>query len=91
MDRHARDVDWLCRDESGEVPTWERAGVAVLMDIRRELRRLNAAISSWSTSSMRTTHGSQRIGRPWARKLRCSPSRSSPRKRGARSCCRREP
>lgn len=43
-DRRHRDGDWIVGDEKGVVPTWERAGIAVLMDIRDELKRLNAAI-----------------------------------------------
>jgi hypothetical protein len=40
VDRLARDVDWNAREADGSI-TWERAGIAVLMDIRRELRDLN--------------------------------------------------
>jgi hypothetical protein len=43
-DRRKKDVDWLVADEGGTVPTWERVNLAVLMDIRDELKRLNAAI-----------------------------------------------
>ena len=43
-DRTRPDVNWNIAEENGYVPTWERVGIAVLMDIRRELRRLNAAI-----------------------------------------------
>ena len=43
-DRRKPDVEWNVADEDGHVPTWEQVGVAVLMDIRRELRRLNLAI-----------------------------------------------
>ena len=43
-DRRHKDVDWAVGDEHGAVPTWKRAGIAVLMDIRDELKRLNRAI-----------------------------------------------
>lgn len=45
VDRQAQNAEWLVREADGTLPTWERAAIAVLMDIRRELRRLNAAIS----------------------------------------------
>ena len=40
-DRQAKDVEWDVVNENGKVPTWEHASIAVLMDIRRELRTLN--------------------------------------------------
>jgi hypothetical protein len=44
-DQRERDRDWLVVDRTtGRVPTWERVAVAVLMDIRDELGKLNAAI-----------------------------------------------
>ena len=43
-DRTKPNLEWPVADENGDMPTWERIGIAVLMDIRRELRRLNAAI-----------------------------------------------
>ena len=43
-DRRGKNVDWPPLDEDGKAPTWERIGIAVLMDIRDELQRLNAAI-----------------------------------------------
>lgn len=45
IDRRAADVDWSVREENGAVPTWERVSIAVLMDIRRELRKLNAVLA----------------------------------------------
>lgn len=44
-DRQQRDQDWVVAEPDGEVLTWERAGIAVLMDIRRELRRLNGLLA----------------------------------------------
>ena len=41
-DRTAPNQDWHVADEQDNVPTWERAAIAVLMDIRRELRNLNS-------------------------------------------------
>ncbi len=44
IDQTRPDGNWDVAEPDGRVPTWERVGVAVLMDIRRELRRLNDAI-----------------------------------------------
>lgn len=41
MDRRMKDRNWSPADEDGSVPTWERANLAVLMDIRDELKTLN--------------------------------------------------
>ena len=43
-DRRGRNYNWWPLDEKGEAPTWERVNTAILMDIRDELKRLNAAI-----------------------------------------------
>lgn len=43
-DRQRPDVNWNIAEADGRVPTWDRVAIAVLMDIRRELKRLNAAI-----------------------------------------------
>ena len=40
-DQRRKNVDWLVADRDGTVPTWERASVAVFMDIRDELQTLN--------------------------------------------------
>ena len=45
MDRQSRNIDWEVTEANGTTPTWERAGIAVLMDIRRELQRLNGLLS----------------------------------------------
>ena len=45
MDRQGRNVEWQVVEEDGVGTTWERAGIAVLMDIRRELQRLNGLLS----------------------------------------------
>ncbi len=45
VDRQARNVEWAVADENGGVETWERIGIAVLMDIRRELRQLNIVLA----------------------------------------------
>ncbi len=45
MSMRSTNVDWSVEDDKGNVPTWERVGVAVLMDIRSELRKLNALLS----------------------------------------------
>jgi hypothetical protein len=38
--RLSRNVDWAVTEVDGRTPTWERAGIAVLMDIREELQCL---------------------------------------------------
>ena len=40
-DRRRKDVAWNVAEENGAIETWERVGVAVLMDIRDELKLLN--------------------------------------------------
>ena len=44
MSRQAENTEWNVRDADGSI-TWERAGIAVLMDIRRELRTLNRVLA----------------------------------------------
>lgn len=34
-------IEWNLADEAGNVGTWDKVQVAVLMDIRRELQTLN--------------------------------------------------
>jgi hypothetical protein len=36
-----KDIEWNLADDQGRVGTWERVQVAVLMDLRDELKRLN--------------------------------------------------
>ncbi len=43
-DRRKKDIDWTVAEEDGRVPTWERVIVAVLMDVRDELKRLNTLL-----------------------------------------------
>ncbi len=44
VDRQRREVEWTVADADGSI-TWDRVGtIAVLMDIRRELRRLNSLL-----------------------------------------------
>lgn len=45
IDRTGPNVEWTVIDEQNNVETWERAGIAVLMDIRRELRALNRLLA----------------------------------------------
>lgn len=44
-DRRMANTVWTVADENGNIPTWERVGVAVMMDIRDELKQLNALLS----------------------------------------------
>ena len=45
INRQQPNVDWTIAEADGTVPSWERAGIAVLMDIRQELRRLNSLLA----------------------------------------------
>jgi hypothetical protein len=38
-------VDWDLSTPSGNIASWEQVSIAVLMDIRRELRTLNALLA----------------------------------------------
>ena len=39
-----KDIEWDLADSAGTIGTWERVQIAVLMDIRDELKRLNSVI-----------------------------------------------
>lgn len=39
-----KDQDWDLADHQGKIGTWERVAIAVLMDIRDELKLLNALL-----------------------------------------------
>lgn len=43
-DRRKKDLNWNVADENGNVPTWERIQIAVLMDLRDELKLLNGLL-----------------------------------------------
>lgn len=43
VDRRKKDVQWTVADDQGSI-TWERVNIAVLMDIRDELKRLNGLL-----------------------------------------------
>jgi hypothetical protein len=55
VDRTAANINWYVANEDGTLPTWERIGIAVLMDIRRELQRLNALLSCPNFTGIPTT------------------------------------
>lgn len=45
FDTRHKNGDWRIGDaNTGQVPTWERVSIAVLMDIRDELQKLNALL-----------------------------------------------
>ncbi len=44
VDRRCRNISWEVADPNGDIPTWERISIAVLMDIRDELQRLNRTL-----------------------------------------------
>lgn len=41
-------TDWHLADQHNKIQTWEQVGIAVMMDIREELRTLNRLLSWWS-------------------------------------------
>lgn len=49
VDRRKRDADWLVTDEQG-TPYGRGAHLAVLMDIRDELKKLNNRLSCWEVT-----------------------------------------
>lgn len=40
-DQRRKNVNWRVAEVGGDIGTWERVGIAVLMDIRDELQDLN--------------------------------------------------
>lgn len=38
-------IDWDLADKNGDIGTWERVQIAVLMDVRRELQTLNRLLA----------------------------------------------
>lgn len=44
MSNRFRNTNWDLADANGNVGTWERVAIAVLMDIREELQNLNAVL-----------------------------------------------
>jgi len=47
-DTRRRNETWAVAQSDGTIPTWERVGIAVLMDIRDELQTLNRLLSCQS-------------------------------------------
>ena len=45
VDRQAKDRQWAVAEENGQIESWEPVVVAVLMDIRRELKSLNRLLA----------------------------------------------
>lgn len=43
-DRRRKDANWIVGDDTGKVQSWDEVQVAILMDIRDELKRLNAVL-----------------------------------------------
>lgn len=40
MDKQFPNIEWNLADDKGNVGTWEKVAIAVLMDIRRELKTI---------------------------------------------------
>ena len=55
MTNHFPDIEWNLADDKGGIATWEMVGIAVLMDIRRELRALNAVLRCPNFQSIPST------------------------------------
>lgn len=47
--RQFKDVEWDLANNVGNIGTWQNVEVAVLMDIRDELKRINAALYCGNT------------------------------------------
>ena len=45
MDRRRADANWQIGDEQGRVLSWDECLLAVLMDIRRELKAINTVLA----------------------------------------------
>ena len=45
VDQRSKNVKWQPADENGHVPSWERVGIAVLLDLRDELQEMNRHLS----------------------------------------------
>lgn len=43
-DTRHRNANWMVTDDQGRITTWEQVQVALLMDIRDELQRLNRVL-----------------------------------------------
>ena len=54
IDRQRPNEDWAVADANGAI-TWDRVGIAVLMDIRRELHCLNNLLSCSNFRRIPTT------------------------------------
>jgi hypothetical protein len=59
-------AEWNLADETGNITTWEKVGIAVLMDIRRELQKLNRLFQCPNFQAI--PKKLDRIGRNTARK-----------------------
>ena len=46
MDKRKANVDWVVTNSEGQVTDWAQVQVAVLMDIRDELRKANVALAA---------------------------------------------
>jgi hypothetical protein len=53
MARQIANIDWSVVDKDGNI-TWERVTIAVLMDIRAELQKLNRVMQCHNTQDIPT-------------------------------------
>lgn len=65
VDRRKKDVNWNAADADGSI-TWDRVPVAILMDIRDELKKLNALLHCHNFTDI--PHKLERIKRNTAKK-----------------------
>jgi hypothetical protein len=61
-------LSWDVTGPDGKVPDWERVGIAVLMDIRHELQRLNGLLHCFNFMTIPSKL--DRIGRNTAKPKR---------------------
>lgn len=47
--RRMKDIAWEPGDDKGNAPTWERVIVALLMDVRDEMKELNRTLNCPNT------------------------------------------
>ena len=68
-DKRQKDVNWRVADDAGNVASWDQAQVAVLMDIRDELKALNQQMRILSCPNfLQIPHTLKRISRNTAKK-----------------------
>jgi hypothetical protein len=65
-----KNIDWDLANENGNIGSWEHVAIAVLMDIRDELRRINRTLGCSNFQGIPTTLRSIRTAMPTKRERR---------------------